>query len=150
MPNGKLNCFVDTNLLVYTLDPAEPEKRERSKEFLNRIINRHTLVLSAQSLNECYRVVTARRGLMPKNEARQFVAALSQFCTAPNDFDATQAAWEIKDRYRLGWWDCLLLGSALLAHCSVFLSEDMQHEQRIAALTILNPFKLRPDFQFGR
>ena len=26
MPSAKMNCFVDTNLLVYTVDPNEPEK----------------------------------------------------------------------------------------------------------------------------
>ena len=150
MPNGKTSCFADTNLLVYAIDPDEPVKRRRSKDFLSQIINRHILVLSPQSLNECYRVVTEKRGLMPRNEARLFVWALGQFCTAKYDFDVIRAAWEIEGRYGFGWWDCVLLGSALLAHCKVFLSEDMQHEQTIETLTILNPFELDPDFQFSQ
>jgi len=150
MPNGKMSCFADTNLIVYTVDPQEPEKRRQSKDFLNRIINRHTLVLSPQSLNECYRVVTEKRGLMPRNEARLFVWALGQFCTAGYDFDVTQKAWQIQDRHGFGWWDCTLLASASLARCDLFLSEDMQHEQTIEGLTILNPFKLDPHFQFSR
>lgn len=89
MTSGKASCFADTNLLVYTVDPAEPEKRQRAKDFLTRIINRHTLVLSPQSLNECYRVTAEKRGLMPKNEARLLVWAWSEFCTAPYDFDVT-------------------------------------------------------------
>ena len=150
MPNGKMSCFADTNLLVYTLDPQEPEKRRQSKDFLNQIINRHTLVLSPQSLNECYRVVTEKRGLMPRNEARLFLWSLSGFCTAGYDFEVTQKAWQIQDRHGFGWWDCVLLASASLARCDLFLSEDMQHEQTIEALTILNPFKLEPNFQFSR
>ncbi len=35
MPNGKMSCFADTNLIVYTVDPQEPEKRSRAKDFLN-------------------------------------------------------------------------------------------------------------------
>ncbi len=54
MPNGKMSCFADTDLIVYTLDPHEPEKRRHARDFLNRIIDRHTLVLSPQSLNECF------------------------------------------------------------------------------------------------
>lgn len=150
MPNGKMNCFADTNLIVYTIDPREPGKSRHAKDFLNQIINRHTLVLSPQSLNECYRVVTGKRGLMPKNEARLFLYALSEFCTAAYDFDVTQRAWQIQDRHGFGWWDCTLLASALLARCNLFLSEDMQHEQTVESLTILNPFKLDPNVQFAR
>ncbi len=150
MPNGKMSCFADTNLIVYTIDPHEPKKRQRAKDFLNEIINHHTLVLSPQSLNECYRVVTERRALMPRNEARLFLFALSEFCTARYDFEVIQKAWQIQDRHKFGWWDCALLASASLARCDFFLSEDMQHEQTVAGLTILNPFKLDPDFQFSR
>ena len=150
MPNGKMSCFADTNLIVYTIDPDQPEKRRRSKDFLMRIITHHSLVLSPQSLNECYRVVTEKRGLMPRNEAQLFVFALSEFCRAPYDFDVTRMAWQIQAESGLGWWDCTLLSSAVLAGCDVFLSEDMQHERTIESLTILNPFKLAPDFQLSR
>jgi predicted nucleic acid-binding protein len=150
MPNGKMSCFADTNLIVYTIDPQEREKRQHAKDFLNRIINRHTLVLSAQSLNECYRVVTEKRGLMPRNEARLFVYALSDFCTAPYDFEITQAAWHIQDNHGYSWWDCMLLASASFARCDVFLSEDMKHEQRVEGLIILNPFELETDFSLSR
>ena len=150
MPNGKMNCFADTNLIVYTVDPDEPEKRRHSKDLLNQIINRHTLVLSPQSLNECYRVVTEKRDLMPRSEARRFVDAWRPYCTAPYDLEVTREAWRVQDRYGLSWWDCMLLGSAIRARCEIFLSEDMQHEQTVDSLTILNPFKLDPNFQLSR
>jgi predicted nucleic acid-binding protein len=150
MPNGKMSCFVDTNLIVYTIDPNEPEKRRRTKDFLNQIIKRHTLVLSPQSINECYRVVTERRGLMPRNEARLFVYALTEFCTAGYDFEVTQAAWQIQDEHGFSWWDCVLLASASRAGCDLFLSEDLQHNRRVDGLTILDPFKLDADFQLSR
>lgn len=146
MPNGKMNCFADTNLIVYTVDPREPEKRSQAKDFLNRIINRHTLVLSPQSLNELYRVVTEKHALMPKNEARQFIYALSRFCVARYDFAVSQKAWQLQDRYPFAWWDCMLLASASLAECDVFLTEDMRHEQRVDKMIILNPFRLGADF----
>jgi predicted nucleic acid-binding protein len=142
MPNEKMNCFADTNLIVYVTDPAEVKKRIYVRDFLALIIRHHTLVLSPQSLNECYRVVTEKRGLMPKNDAQRFIGAWQKYSTAPYDFEVTQQAWRIQDRHGFGWWDSMLLASATLAGCEFFLSEDMQHEQTIGALTVLDPFKM--------
>jgi predicted nucleic acid-binding protein len=150
MPNGKTNCFADTNLLVYAMDPTETEKRQRAKDLLKQIINLHTLVLSPQSLNECYRVITEKRGLIPRNEARLLVWGWSEFCTAPYDFIVTQRAWQIEGKYGFGWWDSMLLASASLAGCTLFFSEDMQHEQPVGDMTILSPFRLGSNFSFFR
>jgi predicted nucleic acid-binding protein len=150
MPNGKMNCFADTNLIVYVTDPAELEKRVYVRDFLAQIIRHHTLVLSPQSLNECYRVVTEKRGLMPRSDAQRFIKAWLKYSIAPYDFEVTQRAWRIQDRHGFGWWDSLLLASASLAGCQYFLSEDMQHEQVIDEMTIVDPFKLNPSFVLSR
>jgi predicted nucleic acid-binding protein len=149
MPSAKTSCFVDTNLLIYAIDPAEPEKRAQVESLLRRMISNHILVLSPQSLNECYRVITDRRRLMPVEQARRYVTALAPFCTAPSGFEVTRQAWRIKDASRFGWWDCLLLAAASLAGCGIFLSEDMQHQRQIESLKILSPFKLDPAFDFS-
>jgi predicted nucleic acid-binding protein len=150
MPNGKTNCFVDTNLLVYTMDRTVPAKQGRAADLLKRIISQHTLVLSPQSLNECYHVLAVRRRVAAAAEVQRFIWSLSDFCIAPYDFMTTQLAWVIGDRDGFSWWDCTLLASALLAGCDLFLSEDMQHEHRIEKMIILNPFKLAPNFELSR
>lgn len=99
------------------------------------------LVLSPQSLNETYRVLTERRRL-DRRDVRDFIEVLVPFCTAPCGTDVLRKAWRVQDSGGFGWWDCLLLGSALAAGCDVFLSEDMQHERTIEGMTILNPFRL--------
>jgi predicted nucleic acid-binding protein len=144
MPSGKMNCFADTNLLIYVADPAEPVKRPQVRDLLVQIIRRRLLVLSPQSLAECYVVVAEKRGLMPRNDARRFVRAWRPYCTAPYDFEVAQQAWRLQDRYEFAWWDCMLLASALLAGCGTFFSEDMHHEQDVDGMTILNPFRLDP------
>ena len=144
MPNVRTSCFVDTNLLIYSIDPQHLERRRVAGDLLKNLASTDTLVLSPQSLNECYRALTERRGLLTREVARAYVLYLHRFCTAPYDFDVTQRAWQIQDRHRFGWWDCMLLASASIARCSIFLSEDMQHQRAIEGLTILNPFKLDP------
>jgi predicted nucleic acid-binding protein len=141
MPNARMNCFVDTMLLVYAIDPGNPPKQQLAADLLRAIVRDGTLVLSAQSLNEFYRVATDRRSLLSREEARADVTRLARFCTAPYNFDVTRDAWRIQDEHGFSYWDCVLLASASLAACNVFFSEDLQHERRVDGLTIIDPFK---------
>ena len=150
MPNGRMNCFVDTNLLVYAIDPMAMDKRDLAKNLLERIIERHRLVLSPQSLNECYRVVTEKRRLIERNSAQLYVTGLQTFCVAPYDFDVTRLAWRIEESHGFSWWDCMLLASACIARCDLFLSEDLQHGRRVGDMTIANPFRPGPAFDLSR
>jgi predicted nucleic acid-binding protein len=108
---------------------------------LRTVATAGTLVLSAQSLNEFYRVATDRRGLLSQAQARREVLRLVPFCSAPYNVEVTKLAWRIQDQHGFSWWDCVLLASACLADCGVFFSEDLQHERGIDGLTIINPFR---------
>ncbi len=139
--------FIDTNILIYALDPAEPMKRAASTDLLRRTIANHTLVLSPQNLNECYRVLTERRRLVPVEAARSFLTHLAPWCVAPLDARTTIKAWAVQDEASLAWWDALLIASALLAGCKLFMSEDMQDGQVISGMRIVNPFGARQNKQ---
>lgn len=140
-PSANMNCFVDTTLLVYAIDPQHPPKRRAAADLLRAIVSDGTLVLSPQSLNEFYRVATSRRNLLSRDLARAQVRRLRPFCLAPYNLEVTEHAWRIQDEHGFSFWDSTLLASACLAGCSVFFSEDMQHGRRVPPLTIINPFK---------
>jgi predicted nucleic acid-binding protein len=44
-------------------------------------------------------------------------------------------------RWRFGFYDSLIVASALAAGCDMLLTEGLQHGQVIETLTISNPFK---------
>ena len=132
--------FVDTNILIYALDPADPQKRSVSADLLRETIRTRTLILSPQSLNECYRVLTQRRRLMPQEEARGYVRMLAPWAIAPLDASTSERAWLVQDEVGAGWWDCLMLAAALLAECRMFLSEDLPDGREISGMRIANPF----------
>jgi predicted nucleic acid-binding protein len=142
MPNGRTSCFIDTNVLVYAIDPGDEEKRALARGLLRSAIERRTLVLSPQSLNEFYRVVTGHRRLVSRPDARRLITSLSAFCIAPSGFHVTQQAWRIQDATNFSWWDCVLLAQASLAHVTYFFSEDLHHDHKLFEMTILNPFRL--------
>jgi predicted nucleic acid-binding protein len=132
--------FVDTNILIYALDPDEGQKRTLSADLLRQTISSHTLTLSPQSLNECYRVLTKRRKLMPVEAARSYVRVLAPWAIAPFDAATTERAWAVQDKAKLGWWDSLMVAAALRAECRLFVTEDMQDGALIDGMRIANPF----------
>ena len=144
MPSARTSYFVDTNVIVYAVDTGAPAKRRLVVDLLRRMISDRALVLSPQSLNECYRVITDRKRLLPREQAREFIFGLAPSCTAPLSSEVTRMAWQIQDLAGYSFWDCMLLASASLAGCDMFVSEDMQHGRELGRLTIMNPFT--PDF----
>lgn len=132
--------FVDTNILIYALDPADPRKRAVSADLLRRTINNHTLTLSPQSLNECYRVLTERRKLMPVAEARAYLRVLAPWAIAPLDAATTERAWDVQDKAKLGWWDSLMVAAALRAECRLFITEDLHDGALVDGMRIADPF----------
>jgi predicted nucleic acid-binding protein len=132
--------FVDTNVLVYSLDPVDPEKRDKAAALLISGSRRHALVTSPQTLSECYRVITTKRCLMTTGAARDFISMLAPSCTAPLDHRTLELAWKIEDMMHYSWWDCVMLGAALRAGCELFATEDLSHDQIIGGMRIINPF----------
>jgi predicted nucleic acid-binding protein len=132
--------FVDTNILIYALDPSEPAKRQVSADLLRETIKTRTLTLSPQSLNETYRVLTQRRKLMPVEQARGYIRTLAPWAVAPLDATTTERAFAVQDEVGTSWWDSLMLASALQAGCRLFASEDLQDGREIDGLRIANPF----------
>jgi predicted nucleic acid-binding protein len=98
------------------------------------------LALSPQNLNECYRVLTQRRRLIPQDAARSYLALLVPWCIAPLDAETTVKAWAVQDETGWQWWDALLVASALRAGCKLFISEDMQDGRSVSGMRIANPF----------
>lgn len=72
--------------------------------------------------------------------ARSFLTYLMPWCIAPFDAQTTLKAWAVQDEAGFEWWDALLIASALMAGCKLFISEDMQDGQLISGMRIANPF----------
>jgi predicted nucleic acid-binding protein len=132
--------FVDTNILIYALDPADPAKRQASVGLLKTTISNRSLTLSPQSLNETYRVLVQRRRLMPVDAARSYIRTLAPWAIAPLDAKTTERAFAVEDETGYSWWDCLMLASALQADCRLFVSEDLQDNREVAGMRIVSPF----------
>jgi predicted nucleic acid-binding protein len=136
--NGK--TFVDSNVLIYAHDAAHPKKQETAARLLSELWKERSGVLSAQVLQEFYVNITRKvASPLPKKTARLVVNNYFAWCldTVPADI---AAAFRIEDEARIGFWDALLVASAVRAGATRILTEDLNSGQTISGIRIKNPF----------
>jgi predicted nucleic acid-binding protein len=137
--------FVDTNVLIYGEDGADATKQAQALAWLRELWQRRCGRLSMQVLNEFY--VNATRKLkpaMPGGDARAEVRRYQRWHPWQIDQATIEAAWAIESRYRIGYWDALIIAAAQQQGCELLLSEDLQHEQRFDNVQVVNPFIVGP------
>ena len=137
--------FVDTNLLVYARDDAEPAKRDRAKNIIKFLWQSGEGRLSHQVIVEFYVTVTRKlKPGLPRDEAIADVRELNAWNPMATSLPLLNHAWEVEVRHGLSWWDSLIVASALAQDCRTLLTENLQDDLRIDGLRVVNPFN--PDF----
>ena len=135
-----VKSFVDTNVLIYAHDVDAQQKHTIARDLLRELWSERAGTLSMQVLQEFY--VNATRKIstpLPKEVARQVVHSYSVWCieTTPAEI---AAAFRIEDDSRIGFWDALIVASALKSGAARILSEDLNAQQMIAGVRVENPF----------
>jgi len=132
--------FVDTNLLVYAHDGGAGRKHGQAVELLARLFEEGTGALSIQVLAEFYAAATRKLG-MTSAEAEAVIGDLGSWIIhRPAHADLLKAA-QLERRYQLGWWDALILTSAIELGCNVLWTEGFSDGRRLGPLTVRNPFR---------
>jgi predicted nucleic acid-binding protein len=137
--------FIDTNVLIYAHDVDAQAKHEAAKSVLRELWSEHTGVLSAQVLQEFYVNVTRKISHpMSKESARLVVSSYTIWCVDTTSAEISNA-FRIEDESRIGFWDALIVASALRSAATRILSEDLNAGQTIAGIRIENPFAIATD-----
>lgn len=132
--------FVDTNVLIYAHDVDAKAKHEAAKRVLHGLWNERTGVLSMQVLQEFYVNVTRKiPHPLSKESARLVVSTYTTWCidTTPAEISS---AFRIEDESHIGFWDALIVASAVKSGADRILSEDLNAGQTISGVLIENPF----------
>ena len=139
------SVFVDTNVLVYARDPRDATKRSIAAEWIRFLWAEERGRTSVQVLNEYYDVITRRyRPAVTHEDAWEDVRYyLSSWNPQPLVAEVLECAREVEVRYRLDWWDCLVVAAAQVQHCVLLLSEDMQDGADYGGVIVRSPFTLR-------
>ena len=138
--------FVDTNVLVYSRDASEPAKQKQAMGWMTRLWSEKTGRLSFQVLSEFYVTVTNKlQPGMDLQSAREDVRLLLAWRPIPVDALVVEEAWRIRDRYKLSWWDALIVSAAQVSDCRYLLTEDLQENRNMGNVEVINPFSTPPE-----
>lgn len=131
--------FVDTNVLVYSIDRGSPEKRTRARALLTVLGD--GIVISTQVLLEFYVTVTRKLAAsMSAEEAQRRVVELSRLDVVSVTPPLVHAAVAVSREHQLSVWDGLIIESARARGCTRLLTEDLQHGREFGRLRVENPF----------
>ena len=134
--------LIDTNLLVYAVDPSDQAKQEQALQVLAHLQGTGEGRLSAQSLAEFFN--TAIRKLRPVLTTSEALARVEELARAFLVLDVTplivlEAARGVRD-HMLAYYDAQIWATARLNQIPTIFSEDFNTGAILEGVRFVNPF----------
>jgi len=132
--------FLDTNIFVYSFENSP--KGKVAKELIANGLVSQKAKISYQVVQEFINVSTRKfQEPLTKIDLRAYVTdVLQPLWVVYSSAQLVKSALDITERWKFGFYDALIIASALEASCPVLFSADLQHGQKIYELEIINPF----------
>lgn len=132
--------FFDSNILIYFVDERDERKQSIAKEIIADAVQNQNGMISTQSLQEFYNVVTKKMNC-PKEKAKELVTMFSElFPVTQITIPLILSAIDISIKNEFSFWDSLILSTANDTGCILIYSEDLNSGQIISGTKVLNPF----------
>lgn len=138
----KDKVFLDTNIILYQFS-NDLFKKNRAIDILDEATKSSQYTISYQVIQEFSNVaLNKNKGYFSTNELKIYIKdillPLCKFYPGPNFYIDSL---KLKEKYRYGYYDTLIIAAALDLKCTKLFSEDLQANQKIESLEIINPFK---------
>lgn len=133
--------FIDTNILIYAHDLTSGRKHELARQLVERLWSSGEGVLSTQVLQEL--CVNLRRRIarpLPMEEIRRLVQDYLSWEIVVNTPPSVIEALETEARYKISFWDALILQAAESSGAGVLYSEDLASGHKYGMIRVVNPF----------
>lgn len=133
--------FLDTNILVYAVElrGEDPAKAETAR----KLVTQGDPWISTQVLGEFYVAVTSPRRAHPLSlhHAVAWIQFWKRFQVCGITSAHVDLALDLAIRFKIGYYDALVLAAASLADCSLVYSEDLSDRQVYDGIQVRNPFR---------
>ena len=133
-----MSDFLDTNVVVYAFDTADPEKQRAAIGVLE---SGRRLVVSTQVLVETWWVLTRRlERPLSEDAASEVIDELCRLPVVSTDAELVRRAITTSRRWQVAVCDALIIEAALSSGCDRILTEDLRDGQDFDGVTVANPF----------
>jgi predicted nucleic acid-binding protein len=139
----KDKVFLDTNVFIYSVDssPNYKEKTDIARQIVKQHLGKATGVISIQVLQEFYQVLIQKIQVpLSSEDALEYLHYMAVLETIQPDFNMLVTPVCLHKRFKLSFWDGLIVQAAAAADCSFLLTEDLPDGLRLGGLIIKNPF----------
>ncbi len=121
-------CFWDSNLWVYLLvQNTNPQDSDKKQILENLIWQAAEITVSTQVLNEVANVLMKKFALNETETSLHLKNIMNLTQVIPLSEDITFSALYIKEKYKLSWFDSLIIAAALKNESEILLTEDLQN-----------------------
>ena len=141
---------IDTNLWIYFLTDQNPNKREVSKKVLKKL-TKEGIVIPSQVFKEIAFVLRNKMDFSKSSilEALEIVRKIA--LVKPESTLTVKLAIELSEKYKLQFWDSLIIAFSLENNIPILLTEDKTYTEITLngkVIKLINPFEtLKPGGQ---
>ncbi len=133
-------AFVDTSILVYAHDLVSGIKNERARALIEKLWSTGDGVLSTQVLQElCINLRRKAAKPLTMEETRSLIEDYAGWEIFVNTHKSIIEALTIEARYRISFWDALIIQAAESSGASILYSEDLSDGQTYGSVRVVNP-----------
>ena len=135
-----IECFLDTNILMYAATARQDEPRKFS--IADQLLSKQRFGLSAQVLAE-FVVNLTRKPITPPTttEVDGWMDTLSKFPVVPVDESLVRTAIVLARRFHVHYYDAAIIAAAERLGAPILYSEDLNHGQHYGSVQVQNPFR---------
>jgi len=135
----KNKFFIDTNILIYSLDKFDKSKRKKARALLKDITRNDSGVISTQVLQEFYVAATKKLNADPLM-IKEIISSFEKFEVVQITVEMIKDSIDASLLNKISFWDALIVISAEIAKCTMLVTEDLSSGQIIKGVKIINPF----------
>lgn len=134
--------FLDTNILVYSVDLTDPLKRRRALELVRDGAASKLGVISYQVVQEFVNVAIRKfQSAVAPADLEDFLrGVLFPMMAIPSSPWLFIDALRLRSANQLSWYDALIVAAAIQGRCKILYSEDLQDGRHFGDLVVENPF----------
>jgi predicted nucleic acid-binding protein len=134
--------FIDTNIIIYVFDKKNKDKKVKAQNILKQALSNTNGILSFQVIQEFCNVALKKFEIpLSASDCKTFINNfLFPICDIFPGLELYNKAIEIKESTNYGFYDSLIIASAIEGKCNILYSEDLNNNEKVMGLQIVNPF----------